>query len=205
MTMQASGPITFAQVQTEHGGANPISISEYYRNGAYVTGNNTSVPTSGAISLSNFYLSEKLSEVVLFSRNLNFVPADLSTYGFGLETNGYVVSGKIYAYNDTGINFGVSIQMYPSALAGFDASRSVRCQVTTGAADFNQQPRLQGIDGDSGNGVVYGATIGAYASTEITLAADNYTSLYYWHGASVIPHTDGFQLQKLIITHPAGA
>ena len=31
MTLQASGAISLAQVQTEHGGANPISMSEYYR------------------------------------------------------------------------------------------------------------------------------------------------------------------------------
>ena len=55
MALQSSGLITLAQIQAEFGGSNPISLSEYYRNGAYVTSNNTSVPTSGAISVSNFY------------------------------------------------------------------------------------------------------------------------------------------------------
>ena len=36
MTLQSSGAITLAQVQTEYGGSNPISMSEYYRNGSYV-------------------------------------------------------------------------------------------------------------------------------------------------------------------------
>lgn len=36
MALQASGPISFSQIQTEFGGANPISLSEYYKNGSYV-------------------------------------------------------------------------------------------------------------------------------------------------------------------------
>lgn len=55
MALPSSGSLTLAQIQAEFGGSNPISLSEYYRGGAYVTSNNTSVPTSGAISLSNFY------------------------------------------------------------------------------------------------------------------------------------------------------
>lgn len=48
MTLQSSGPISLANVQTEFGGSNPISISEYY-------GAASGVPSSGTISLSNFY------------------------------------------------------------------------------------------------------------------------------------------------------
>tara|TARA_R110000772_G_scaffold119291_1_gene225266 strand:+ start:1681 stop:2337 length:657 start_codon:yes stop_codon:yes gene_type:complete len=55
MALQSSGAIALSQIQTELGGANPISLSEYYRNGPYTGSSNTSVPTSGAISMSNFY------------------------------------------------------------------------------------------------------------------------------------------------------
>lgn len=48
MTLQSSGAISLANVQTEFGGSNPISISEYY-------GAASGVPTSGQISLSDFY------------------------------------------------------------------------------------------------------------------------------------------------------
>lgn len=48
MTLQSSGAISLANIQTEFGGSNPISLSEYY-------GAASGVPTSGAISLSNFY------------------------------------------------------------------------------------------------------------------------------------------------------
>lgn len=36
MTLQTSGAISLSQVQSEYGGSNPISMSEYYRNGSNV-------------------------------------------------------------------------------------------------------------------------------------------------------------------------
>ena len=55
MALQSSGAVKLSEIQTEFTGSNPISMSEYYRGAGYVTGNNTTVPTSGAISVSNFY------------------------------------------------------------------------------------------------------------------------------------------------------
>lgn len=36
MALQTSGAISLSQVQSEFGGSNPISMSEYYRGGAFV-------------------------------------------------------------------------------------------------------------------------------------------------------------------------
>ena len=36
MALQTSGVISFSQMQTEFGGANPIGFNEYYKNGSYV-------------------------------------------------------------------------------------------------------------------------------------------------------------------------
>lgn len=59
MTLQSTGAISLGNIQTEFGGANPISMSEYYSGGAYVpsgtSGINGAVPSSGAIALSKFY------------------------------------------------------------------------------------------------------------------------------------------------------
>ena len=58
MTMPASGPISFSQLQTEFGGTNPISINEYYTGGLYVpskSGEFVNVPSSGIVSLNQFY------------------------------------------------------------------------------------------------------------------------------------------------------
>lgn len=57
MALPASGPITLEMLRQQYGGAAPDSIFEYYKGGAYVpnTAANAGVPTSGPISLFNFY------------------------------------------------------------------------------------------------------------------------------------------------------
>lgn len=59
MTLPTSGPLTLSDIQTEFGGSNPISLSEYYAGGTYVpagtSGTYGAVPSSGAISIRNFY------------------------------------------------------------------------------------------------------------------------------------------------------
>ena len=60
MTLPSSGALSFSQIQGEFGGSNPISLSEYYRNGSFVPSNqfNGNVPTSGQISMSQFYSTD---------------------------------------------------------------------------------------------------------------------------------------------------
>lgn len=55
--LPSSGLLSLSQVQNSFGGSSPIGMSEYYRGGSYVANNaiNSSVPTGGAISMSNFY------------------------------------------------------------------------------------------------------------------------------------------------------
>ncbi len=57
MTLQASGAISLEDIQTEFGGANPISIEEYYRGGVNVPiiPETVGIPASGTISMSDFY------------------------------------------------------------------------------------------------------------------------------------------------------
>lgn len=59
MALPSSGPLTLADIQTEFGGSNPISLSEYYAGGTYVpagtSGTYGAVPSSGTISIQNFY------------------------------------------------------------------------------------------------------------------------------------------------------
>lgn len=52
----APASISLGQIQTEFGGSNPISLSEYYKGGSFVSTGDTApnVPTSGQISMSNF-------------------------------------------------------------------------------------------------------------------------------------------------------
>jgi hypothetical protein len=59
MPIPNSGSLAFSAVQTEFGGSNPISMSEYYAGGARVpagtSGVNGAVPSSGTIAISKFY------------------------------------------------------------------------------------------------------------------------------------------------------
>lgn len=57
MALPSSGVLTLADIQTEFGGTNPIDLSDYYRGGGLVpdSGPNAAIPTSGVISVSDFY------------------------------------------------------------------------------------------------------------------------------------------------------
>lgn len=67
MAIPLTGPISLTDIQTEFGGTNPVSLSEYYKGGAYVltTDYAPNVPTSGAISLSDFYGARKTTLTTL--------------------------------------------------------------------------------------------------------------------------------------------
>ncbi len=57
MTLPNSGAISINSLVGEYGGSAPHAMSEYYKGGGLVANHsgNPNVPTSGAISLSNFY------------------------------------------------------------------------------------------------------------------------------------------------------
>lgn len=75
MALQGSGAISLGDVQTEFGGSNPISISEYY-------GVDTGVPGSGTISLSDFYgtsNTDVTANLITWSPDSIIGPVDLDT------------------------------------------------------------------------------------------------------------------------------
>lgn len=53
MALQSSGAISLSDIQTEFTGSNPISLSEYY-------GRDAGVPESGAISIGDFYGTQRI-------------------------------------------------------------------------------------------------------------------------------------------------
>jgi len=117
MTLPASGALSLSQIQTEMGGSNPISLSEYYRNGGIVrstypdgTGSiNSNVPTSGAISMSNFYNGQGVF-VASFAILSNYGDFNLGTvltnsYGWNGVTPvlcSVTVNPNITVYGSTG-------------------------------------------------------------------------------------------------------
>jgi len=95
MAMPGSGAISFLQLQNEFGGANPISISEYYR-GALVPATNT---TTNAQWVGYSYSASY--SVIRYSAGI-YGPLDQWTFGgtqiyfAGGPLNSIVVSGVSY-------------------------------------------------------------------------------------------------------------
>lgn len=75
MALPSSGPLSLNDIQTEFGGTNPIGINEYYAGGSYVpsgtSGTYGAVPSSGAISIKNFYGTSKAVPVYVALNNYN--------------------------------------------------------------------------------------------------------------------------------------
>jgi hypothetical protein len=100
MPLPSSGPLSLANIQTEFGGSNPISLSEYYAGGGLVpagtSGTYGAVPSSGTISIRNFYGTSN-TVVDFFDR---YVVGS----GFGSGQAGYqiigVSAGGLLAGND---------------------------------------------------------------------------------------------------------
>jgi hypothetical protein len=74
MALQTSGAISLANVQTEFGGSNPISITEYY-------GADTGVPASGIISLDDFYGTSAYTPSYLGGVGSVFTDVGVTTLG----------------------------------------------------------------------------------------------------------------------------
>lgn len=103
MALPSSGSISLANIQTEFGGSNPISLSEYYRGGAYVTANNTGVPASGVIQLDDFYGAVRQFS---FTITTNYsTPQDLRSLALAAGWNGSdylnITNNAIISSNNT--------------------------------------------------------------------------------------------------------
>ena len=72
MACPSSGEIKITDLVSEFGGDVPHAITEYYRDGTYVPGNNTDVPTSGAVSLTDFYSAVNEILITLSSDTENY-------------------------------------------------------------------------------------------------------------------------------------
>jgi hypothetical protein len=86
MTLPTSGPLSLSNIQTEFGGSNPISLSEYYAGGGLVppgtTGTNGAVPTSGAISINNFYGTSNIPPLSVTADSVSGFDSGPSNSGF---------------------------------------------------------------------------------------------------------------------------
>ena len=99
MTLQASGAITLADIQTEFGGANPISLSEYYAGGGLVPAGTGSIPTSGLISIGTFYGTSSAPEYWIITTPVYTDDASCRDFSFDSTPSS---DGKLYIVGQPG-------------------------------------------------------------------------------------------------------
>ena len=105
MPLPSSGPLSLANIQTEFGGSNPISLSEYYAGGANVpagtTGTYGAVPSSGAISIRNFYGTTKVI-ISISNQFIGYSSGGLTsaTAGYRLTNAGQVDQLEQFTYSN---------------------------------------------------------------------------------------------------------
>ncbi len=93
MPLPGSGPISLGDLRTEFSGPTPHSLTDYYRGGAYVPDSpaNIGVPTSGAISLTDFYGAS----------GTVYQAADVSINS--TDSEGFAATGNLYYDADGGV------------------------------------------------------------------------------------------------------
>ena len=147
MAVTGSAPISITNLVTEFGGSAPHSLTEYYRGGSLVPNGpaaNNSIPTSGAISLTNFFGAVKETStdnytITIGSRNIGFFLA----YGFASAATGFQM-GAISANTIGFSGFNVTIEgVYWTAnkiffRASTNPGNSGWTSMTVGSTTFNR-------------------------------------------------------------------
>ncbi len=103
MVLQSSGAISLSQVQTEFGGTNPISMSEYYSDGAFAT------------AVQGVPASANSINVGLFRGKAKQLPITSSTTYYTDLTR---INGSSFTIQQNGINPDVYLQMNSSSYGG---------------------------------------------------------------------------------------
>lgn len=172
MAVPSSGAISFSDLQNNLGGSNPISLSEYYKNGPYLpdisysnwytplTGVYSAAPTSGAIDLSDLYGADPSKQW-----DYNASPVK-SGYGYSNSTT-FNINSYLSGLS-SGVNFAVCIGFHPSTGWQHGEKPTLACTYGTPASVtmpqyWDKQWVLQ-ISYDGGSTV----TIGGYYSYKST-------------------------------------
>ena len=119
MAVTSSAPISITNLVTEFGGSTPHALTEYYRGGSLVPNNsdNQSVPTSGAISLTNFFGATATSGTDDHTIQIQSTTGAIGEqyFGFFSSTVGSISPTQIEL---TGFNVGISGVYYATPIFG---------------------------------------------------------------------------------------
>ena len=115
MGIKSSGSLAITEIVDEFGGSVPHSLTEYYRDGGAVPGNNTNVPTSGEIDFSNFYDAVNEIQQVYSSNatNLNLSTVFGSNWSSAVPKRVVINSGV--TIGGTSGNYAINV---PSGMGG---------------------------------------------------------------------------------------
>lgn len=176
MTLQASGAITLANVQTEFGGANPISLSEYY-------GADTGVPASGAISMSQFYGKSSVVQTTMTvtegtTNPGGKVPTDYWGYNDAAATVGIAAFGSRTPATHNGVTIN---SFYVSGLG----TNSMLVYSTYSAAFSSKFSRIyiEGYGWTPATSWTVAAGVAPYYSHQFTHATFNFNTTGGWNGS----------------------
>lgn len=145
MALQASGPISLADLAAEFADTAPYSMSEFYRDGGKVTGNNTNVPTSGAIGLGNFYNATRQIALTIASNQSNL---NLRTWALA---NGWDGVAPLAVTLNTGVWISGSVAGNSTAALTIDGS-------FPGGVTFINNGTVAGRGGNGGAGASQAAS-----------------------------------------------
>jgi hypothetical protein len=151
MACPASGEIKISDLVAEFGGSAPHGLTEYYRNGGEVPGNNTNVPESGQISLTQFYSAVNEIQQTYSSTTTNLNLATVFGNNWGSTVPKRVIINSGVTIGATSGNYAINI---PSGMAG------------TLVIDNNGS--IEG-HGGSANGGTGGNAIHATSTTGVTI------------------------------------
>ena len=158
MPIPSTGPISFSQLRNEFNGTNPVIISDYYRNGGLVGGNNTNVPTSGTISISDFRGATNEFVVTLTAAGSPYLNVDVkavvdaqdaTAWASGIPISFVVESGVVIG----SLNRSVAALTAPSGAAG-GLSLDMRGNVYGAVGQNNSTPSTRGGNALALNGPV---------------------------------------------------
>ena len=153
-----SSNVSFGSLQTEYGGSNPISLSEYYKGGSFVLAhpNNTALVASGAINVSAFFSQSK--------RWIVAVTISADTTDFHLRTHLDSIYGDFSSIPTdvtVTINSGVTVSSTSTGTAAFNTGSSWEASSTITIVN-NGDIKGRGGDGASG---LYGAPYPPYSGS----------------------------------------
>ena len=138
MALPDSGQISISQLRTTFGGSTPDGLAEYYRGGGNVADNaaNTSIPQSGAVSLSDFYSSAGTT-----SRDIRVWMSYLfNENGFGVTSQ----SSTAAPSSISAVQNAVAWQPVFRAGTGFITSASITISQNEDTAAYNNNVILYG-------------------------------------------------------------